>query len=161
MSENAAKKYKKDKENEWILVREEGTAAPVSLDALNRIANRAFAITGKEGGEISLLVCNDRFISELNRRYRNRAEPTDVLSFSMREGEHISNLDPVLGDIIISTETAERQALDEGTGFKREFMLLFIHGLLHLLGYTHAGPEDEERMMSLTSKILSGVMENT
>ena len=161
MSINAARKYKKDKEREWILVREEGTSLPVSLDTLKRISDRAFALTGKEGGEISLLVCNDRFISELNRRYRNRTGPTDVLSFSMQGGECINNPAPVLGDIVISTETAERQARDEGVGFKREFMLLFIHGLLHLLGYTHAKPEDEERMMSLTKKILSGVMENT
>jgi probable rRNA maturation factor len=144
----------------WVLLSEKGGNTPVSLIALNRIATRAFDVTGQEGGEISLVVCDDRFIAELNRTYRKKSEPTDVLSFPLRVGEQRGGGSSMLGDIVISAETARRQARDESSGFEQEFLYLFTHGLLHLLGYTHDQPRDDERMNALTNTILEGVSNN-
>ena len=146
-------------DDDWVLLSESGARSPVSLGMLNRVAARAFDVTGAEGGEISLVVCNDRFIAELNRDYRKEQGPTDVLSFSLRDGEQRGLTNGPLGDIVISAETAGRQARDEGSGLEQEFLLLFTHGLLHLLGYTHDQLQDAERMQSLTNTILEGVTE--
>jgi probable rRNA maturation factor len=143
----------------WVLLSERGATSPVTLRVLNRVAARAFDVTGAEGGEISLVVCNDCFIAELNRDYRKEQGPTDVLSFSLRDGEQRGVTYGPLGDIVISAETAERQAREEGSGLYREFLLLFTHGLLHLLGYTHDQLQDAERMQTLTNTILEGVTE--
>jgi probable rRNA maturation factor len=112
-------------------------------------------------GEISLVVCDDAFISELNQDYRKREGPTDVLSFAMREGELGDTADPVLGDIIISIQTTERQARENGKTVGEEFRLLFTHGVLHLLGYTHGNDEDAKKMQALTNMILGGKKGNS
>jgi probable rRNA maturation factor len=112
-------------------------------------------------GEISLVVCDDAFISELNRAYRKKNRATDVLSFSMRDVVSGDSSDPVLGDIIISVQTAEVQAREEGTTIEEEFKFLFTHGLLHLLGYTHDQRDDEKLMMGMTKEILAGIKGNT
>jgi probable rRNA maturation factor len=147
-------------EHNWVLLSEKGGNTPVSLGALNSIASRAFDITGQEGGEISLMVCDDRFIEELNRTYRKKRRPTDVLSFPLRVDERRSSGASPLGDIVISSESVKRQARKESSGFEREFLYLFTHGLLHLLGYTHDQRQEKERMYTLTDTILEGVSHN-
>lgn len=98
-------------------------------------------------GELSILLVADREIEDLNRRYLQKKGPTNVIAFSMREGE-IANLNPeILGDIVVSIETAKRQAFESGINFKEMLARLLIHGLLHLLGYDHEGPEKEAREM--------------
>lgn len=99
--------------------------------------------------ELSVLLCDDPFIHELNRQYRAKDAPTDVLSFPMREGEGADPDDPMLGDVVISVETAARQATERGHATGWEIRLLLIHGILHLLGYDHergeAAAEDMDR----------------
>ncbi len=131
------------------------------ISELRYVAREAFVVTGMCPGEISLVVCDDAFISELNREYRKKNRPTDVLSFSMRDVVSGNTSDPVLGDIIISVQTAEVQARENGTTIEEEFKFLFTHGLLHLLGYTHDHKDDEERMMGLANEILAGIKGNT
>jgi probable rRNA maturation factor len=121
----------------------------------------AFEVTGTYPGEISLVVCDDAFISELNREYRHKNRPTDVLSFSMRDVVSGDTSGTVLGDIVISVQTAEVQAREEGTTIEQEFTLLFTHGLLHLLGYTHEHKDDEELMRGVTKEIMAGLKGNT
>jgi probable rRNA maturation factor len=133
----------------------------VPISELKHVARVAFEVTGICPGEISLVVCDDALISELNREYRKKNRPTDVLSFSMRDVMSGDTSDPVLGDIIISVQTAELQAREEGTTIEEEFKFLFTHGLLHLLGYTHDHRDDEELMMGLTNEILAGIKGNT
>ena len=104
-----------------------------------------------EDVEVSLLLVNDERIQELNRDYRGMDQPTDVLSFALRDGggepEYESGEeDLLLGDIVISIETAQRQALEYGHSLERELGFLFVHGCLHLLGYDH-GTEEEGRIM--------------
>ncbi len=91
--------------------------------------------------EVSILLTNDAGITDLNREYRGIDTPTDVLSFSQVEGEDVSAApgEPVLlGDVVISVETAQRQAMERGCALEDEMEVLLAHGLLHLLGYDHA-----------------------
>ncbi|MGQ9608072.1 MAG: rRNA maturation RNase YbeY [bacterium] len=87
--------------------------------------------------EVSIYITNDEEIQELNRIYRNVDAPTDVLAFAMREGEDGELNREILGDVIISLSTAERQANEFGHSLEIEIALLVAHGILHLLGYDH------------------------
>lgn len=94
--------------------------------------------------EISITFINDEIIQQLNNQYRNKNKPTDVLSFSLQEGE-FSHINPdVLGDIVISVETANKNAERNCLSFEQEINFLIIHGLLHLLGYDHENTTKEE-----------------
>ena len=99
-----------------------------------------------DDSEISVLLTCDGTIQELNSNYRSIDKPTDVLSFPMGENN-------MLGDIVISVETAHRQSQGE---HEEEMAFLFIHGVLHLLGYDHEGVSENEaeKMYSLQEKIL-------
>jgi probable rRNA maturation factor len=114
----------------------------------------------EDNSELSVtFVTNDR-IQEINKEYRNKDVPTDVISFAMEElGEGeipLSGLDipRVLGDIIISVAKASEQAKEYGHSFIRELGFLSVHGFLHLLGYDHEMEEDEKRMFSRQKEIL-------
>jgi probable rRNA maturation factor len=139
---------------------ERNADSPVSVSLLQDLAQRAIDITGRQGGDISLVVCDDDFISDLNREYRGKNGPTDVLSFPMIETAVHEDFRPILGDIVISVQTAAVQARDMGTALQEEFTFLFIHGLLHLLGYTHDQSQDEQLMMDTAHEILSGIKGN-
>jgi probable rRNA maturation factor len=95
--------------------------------------------------ELSLLFCDDPFITELNRIWRNRRGPTDVLSFSQMDRPDTPL--HVLGDIVISLETVARNCGGDRAAMRREVRLLFCHGLLHLLGYTHDNGKTEAEMI--------------
>ena len=102
------------------------------------------------------IVDNDR-IHEITTTYRGIDRPTDVISFAFYddEEEKINEDAPnSLGSIIISYQKAEEQAKDYGHSLNREMSFLFVHGLLHLLGYDHMKKEDEEVMFALQDKIL-------
>lgn len=100
------------------------------------------------------MLTDDATVQSLNREYRGLDRPTDVLSFSQREGEDGDPLDPLLGDIIISIERAQAQAQAYGHSIAREVGFLAVHGLLHLLGWDHQDPDHEEAMMAKTEEIL-------
>ena len=105
--------------------------------ALERLANRVCAGEKlRQDVEISLLLCDDAYMTQLNRRYRKKDRPTDVLSFE-QQGPAIDQ-GRVLGDIVISLETAERNCEGDRAQTREEVDRLFCHGLLHLLGYDHA-----------------------
>jgi len=87
--------------------------------------------------EISILLVDDDQIRKINMTYLNRDRPTNVISFSMVEGSYGHIHPEILGDIIISTETAARDALAGQIDFMDEMEFLMIHGLLHLIGYNH------------------------
>jgi len=104
--------------------------------------------------ELSLLLVDDARIQDLNRRYLNRDKPTNVLAFPMREGE-FSTLHPhLLGDLVISVETAKRQSNRFGLDEMEMVILLMVHGVLHLIGYEHEGTKKGAREMTLKQKEL-------
>lgn len=122
-------------------------------DVLERMARRVCEGEGVEtDAELSVLFCDDDRMSELNRSYRNKKGPTDVLSFEQPP----LNGGPVrlLGDVVISLETAERRCANDATATRAEVRLLFCHGLLHLLGYDHATRADRERMIAKQAEYL-------
>ncbi len=109
---------------------------------------------GLPDAELSLLLVNDVQIQALNRRYLQRNRPTNVLAFPMREGE-FSVLHPhLLGDLVISVETARRQMKRFGLDEMKMVTLLMIHGILHLVGYEHIGTKKGAREMATKQKEL-------
>lgn len=112
---------------------------------------------------LSVTLCDNAHIKDLNKTYRNKNAATDVLSFAIEDGESesfietISKLSSVreIGDIIISYDKACEQANEYGHSLKREMCFLFTHGVLHLLGYDHINKTDEEEMFALQKKILN------
>ena len=108
--------------------------------------------------ELSILFVDVATMSELHERWMDEPGPTDVLSFPMdelrpaREGEE--PVQGVLGDIVICPEVAQRQARDAGHSAIEEMLLLTVHGILHLLGYDHAEPEEEKEMFELQRRLL-------
>ena len=107
----------------------------------------------KKDCEISVLLTADGNIRELNKKYRNKDYPTDVLSFQMDE-------DNMLGDIVISMDRAKEDAEKTGNSLECYVTFLFIHGLLHLLGYNHENSKEEEReMFTLQDTILKKLID--
>jgi probable rRNA maturation factor len=97
--------------------------------------------------ELSISLIDDPQIAKLNSEWRSRNGPTDVLSFSLLEGEHASHRGALLGDVVISIETAAAQAAERHRSIDEEVAKLLIHGILHLAGYDHERGADEERVM--------------
>ena len=97
---------------------------------------------------VAVVYADDEMLRDLNRRYRGKDRPTDVLSFPAEEDEH-------LGDIVVSSETTRRQARRRGHGAAREAKILLIHGFLHLLGYDH---EVDDGEMEALERTLRGEM---
>ncbi len=117
----------------------------------------------KETSEVSLLLTDDKEIQILNKKYRNIAAPTDVLAFSQLENENnFSSFDLeeeyLLGDIVISVETAQRQAKNFGHSLQYELIVLVIHGFLHLLGFDHDYLNETDRMKNLEREILNDIL---
>jgi len=104
--------------------------------------------------ELSVLLCDDATIHALNRDYRKKNKPTDVLAFAMREGDDGHLAGDLLGDVIISLETATRQAKERAVVTRDEVMMLLAHGLLHLLGWDHQTDADDKRMRAETDRML-------
>jgi probable rRNA maturation factor len=110
---------------------------------------------GVPDAELSVVVCTDTFIQPLNLEYRGLDKPTDVLSFSQREGEEADPDDPMLGDVIISLDTAIRQAAERGHSLALEVRVLLVHGIFHLLGYDHEVDAEAEEMEALEREVLA------
>lgn len=123
-------------------------------DVLERLAGRVCAGEGASGDlEVSVLFCDDPFIEGLNRRYRGKKGPTDVLSFAQEEDAAAGGA-RALGDIVISLETVERFCGGDPARMRAEVRMLFCHGLLHLLGHDHADAAGKKRMHELQSRYL-------
>jgi len=119
----------------------------------SRIA-RVLELLGETDCELSLLLTDDEEIQQLNRDYRDLDKATDVLSFPQDEDAVNETGAALLGDVVISTETAARQAEDHHLSFNEELILLAIHGILHLLGYDHErSPEDAKIMQDKTQAV--------
>ena len=104
--------------------------------------------------EVSILLTDDAEIQVLNHQYRHIDGPTDVLAFAMREGIG-GDLNPqLLGDLVISVPTAQRQSIAHGHSLDIELAILSVHGTLHLLGYDHQTPEEAEIMFEKQETLL-------
>jgi len=110
--------------------------------------------------EVSVLLTDDEEIARLNKDYRGIDGPTDVLSFSQIEDGGLAGFADIeeeilLGDVVISIDTAQRQASEQGRALDDEIDTLLAHGILHLLGYDHENTEDAMKMFARQEEILS------
>lgn len=132
---------------------DEGVRSAVEL-----AANAALKHENAESRFLSVVLTTDENIHEYNREYRSVDRPTDVLSFPADEGDDLlTPPDGFLGDIMISIPRAREQAKALGHSTEREILFLTVHGVLHLLGYDHMRPEDEQIMLPVQRSIVEGI----
>jgi probable rRNA maturation factor len=146
----------------------DGRGRPVRDGGLSRWL--AAAAPARARGEVAVALVTDAHIRKLNSQYRRKPLPTDVLSFPAQSriphpGSRIPdarpptpdpgsrNPGPALGDIVIATGVARRQARDAGHSYQTELRILALHGLLHLLGYDHDRKNDAGRMARLEARL--------
>ena len=125
---------------------------------VSETAGAILAAVGCTPVELSILFVDDEEIKRLNREYRKKDKPTDVLSFPMREGEYGGINPDLLGDVVISLDTASMQAEERGETLEEELNFLLIHGILHLFGFDHEGTASEARRMQAKEKELLGLL---
>lgn len=129
----------------------------VKLDVrrIRRVVRKLQQLLDCTGREISLLFVDDEQIRHLNRQYLNRDNPTNVISFSLTQGEYGYINPHVLGDIVISAERAFNDAIAGDLALEDEIDFLLIHGLLHLLGYDHESGDEQsaKAMMNKESEV--------
>ena len=120
------------------------------------MAERILSDLGCRESELSILLVDDDEMQRLNRAYLCRDRPTNVLAFAMREGKD-PHLNPaLLGDVVVSTETAQREALQRDVTLEEEMALLLVHGILHLLGYDHEdAPSAAAEMQAKEEEVLT------
>jgi len=114
---------------------------------------------GCPDGELSVLFTDDKFIADLNRRYLNREGPTNVLAFPLAEGTPSCEEPAMLGDVVISVDTAIRESSFMGDPVETTVHRLLIHGVLHLFGYDHEKSLEEARRMKRREKRLLSLIE--
>jgi len=129
-----------------ILVTNRQTVAPVDVPLTRQSMAAILKSLEMEGHEVSLLFVDDTEITEINRHYLGRNHPTNVIAFSMNEGDFGAINPLLLGDIVISVETALRDARAGELPLEDEINYLMIHGVLHLLGYDHEQACEAEEM---------------
>ena len=138
-----------------IEVRNRQRKVRVDGKRLARLAERALRRLGLEEGQLSVVIVSDRRMAELNRTYRRVDGPTDVLAFAQQEGEGFNV--HLLGDVVISAESAARQAPRYRRSLEGELDLLLVHGILHLAGFDHVDSvAEEKKMKAWKGKILRG-----
>ena len=104
--------------------------------------------------ELSIVCTDDNGIQRLNQRYLNRNHPTNVIAFPMREGDFANIAPQLLGDVVISLDTATAEAATAGLGANERFVQLLVHGILHLLGYDHENDPRQAARMEAKSQWL-------
>jgi len=121
---------------------------------LARRARAALRAVGHPRSELSVALVGDEAMAELNRVHRAKEGPTDVLSFSLVEGDHADFRGSLLGDVVIDLEQAARQARRARRSLDAELAKLLVHGLLHLLGHDHERADEARRMQSEERRVL-------
>lgn len=131
---------------------------------LEQVVQKALETLVEDDYEVSISFVDNQEIRELNKQYRNKDTATDVLSFPLKEFEETEENynneeefvqeDRLLGDIVISLEKAQEQAIEYGHSFERELAFLTVHGVLHLLGMDHEDEEQEKEMLKKQEEIL-------
>jgi probable rRNA maturation factor len=132
-------------------------ASSLSEARLESVARRVLEGEGVDAAELSVTVTDDETVRSLNREYAGEDAVTDVLSFSQREGEEFATppggASP-LGEVIIAYPQAAQQAGEQEQSVDEEVARLLVHGILHLLGYDHAQPEEERRMRAREEELV-------
>lgn len=142
-----------------LITRRAPGSAPLRSEQVRRMASRMLTHLELADSELSILLVGDEEMREINREHREKDKSTDVLAFPQNEfiraeePEAGSNL-ALLGDIVISIDTAERQAKGRKRPLAREVCFLLAHGVLHLLGHDHAEPDEKKEMQKRTRELV-------
>ncbi len=131
----------------------------VDHELIIHAVEQVLKLHNKTNDDITIRLTDDKEIKELNNLYRKINKTTDVLSFN----QDIENPETdrfYLGDIVISLEQTKKQANEQNNSFKKEYVLLAVHGTLHLLGFDHCNKEEKKRMWELQEKIIDDVFLN-
>ncbi|MBI5546505.1 MAG: rRNA maturation RNase YbeY [Deltaproteobacteria bacterium] len=141
-----------------VLVRSDHRQGAAAARALGKLAARFLEALGQATAEVSIVVTTDRRIRRINREWRDKDQPTDVLSFPAAPlpSQLLSQRGQPLGDVVISLDTARRRAKQEGQPLAEELARYLAHGLLHLLGHDHQEPAETRRMARAEAKLLGG-----
>ncbi|MBF0409207.1 MAG: rRNA maturation RNase YbeY [Candidatus Riflebacteria bacterium] len=142
-----------------VLINNRQKKIKINLRRIRSIAQEIMKFEGApENAELSLVFCDDDFIQKLNHQYLGNNRPTDVLSFPMEEPEFEQDT-TMIGDVVISTDTASDQAFKMHHSEELEIVFLLTHGLLHLFGYDHIKKTDLIRMRGREDTIYSLLLE--
>lgn len=137
-----------------FVTRRANAAARISERSVRLRAERMLRALGIADAELSVVLTDDAHIETLNRKHRRKAKPTDVLAFPMDRGPAPASAPRLLGDVVVSLDTARRQAREHRHSLVAEVTHLLAHGLLHLLGYDHRTDAEERRMNAGVARLV-------
>ncbi|MFZ5774994.1 MAG: pyridoxine 5'-phosphate synthase [Thermodesulfobacteriota bacterium] len=143
-----------------VLISDQSSRHPIAPSWLERRAEQLLRLAGHAEAELSILLLDDPAMAELNARYRGKQGPTNVLAFALTEAEGPGVVAAMLGDVIISLDTAAREAAANRVTLHQRVLILLIHGLLHLLGLDHERSDQEaEEMARQEQQLLTRLMD--
>lgn len=137
-----------------VLIDDRQSRYKLPKQIIRRTARRILNALDYPDAQLSILIVDDVRIAELNQAYLNHTGPTNVISFPMQEGEFSDIAPEVLGDVVISADTAHREAVDAGMQLRVRFDQLLIHGILHLVGFDHVHSQEDAILMEEKSNQL-------
>ena len=138
-----------------ILIDNQQNNRPVNLARIKKTAQAILNALDCPEGELSILLVDDDRIQALNREYRRKDYPTNVLSFPFRAPPPVQS--DLLGDLVICAPVVRREAAEQGKGESAHWAHMVVHGVLHLMGYDHLQEEEAEQMEALERQVLSGL----
>lgn len=139
-----------------IMVQNRQRRHPAPLKLIRKTTQKILNVLGyPDDTGISITIVGDQAIRRLNREYLQKDHPTNVISFSMQEGEFAELAGNLLGDVVISADTAAREGETSGIDAYQRLVFLLLHGVLHLAGYDHerSGEDEAQRMMQKEAEI--------
>ena len=143
-----------------ILIEDRQNCHAIAHDAIKRKAKIILNALGSPNGELSILIVGDQEIAELNKTYLDRSGPTNVIAFPMQKGP-FGHVNPsLLGDVVISLDTAGREAQDAGITTESRFDQLLVHGILHLFGFDHETTSEQAEAMRIKEEQLLKLLED-
>jgi len=149
-----ASPWSMEREKMVVLTDNSQNEIEISIEKIREKAKAVLSALDSPEGELSILIVDDSQIGSLNKKYLNREGTTNVIAFPMQEGQ-FSDVNPqLLGDIVISVETACREGELSGISMEERLTQLLVHGILHLFGYDHEKTEQEARRMEAKSEEL-------
>jgi probable rRNA maturation factor len=141
---------------------DEPFAVQVDTEALREAAEQTLiTVVAAAPAALSIVITDSQTVQALNAQFRNIDAPTDVLSFPADPDPRTQEPDapPYLGDVLVALPVAEQQANEAGHSTQDELQFLTVHGVLHLLGYDHATPDEQAKMWAMQSRILDALRE--
>jgi rRNA maturation RNase YbeY len=137
-----------------ILIDNRQKKHPIILETVKQQARAILNALEYPESELSILITDDEHIAQLNQAYLNHQGPTNVISFPMQEGQFAEFSHKLLGDVVISIDTAAKEAAEADISLQERFYQLLIHGILHLVGYDHVNSDEEAEAMESKSQEL-------